>query len=99
MLWSSSGFASWFGNVPSGSQYSFMTSRFGICSRSSGANGPATPFPASITTFRGFVKLAWSIFVRSSSLYSGQMFCWSRVPGGVVSRRLGVFGGPPGEPA
>lgn len=65
MLWSSSGFASWFGNVPSGSQYSSVTSA-PILFSSSAMNGPAAPFPASTTTLSGLVR-GWTVpmsFVR-----------------------------------
>jgi len=85
ILRSSSGFASWFGKVPSGSQNRGTTSTLSSLRRS-GANGPAAPFPASITILRGllalsvvprfiarFSKGSRSIFEISSSLYSGQM--------------------------
>jgi len=47
-------------------------------SRSSGANGPAAPFPASITIFSGrflvaVAKFSSEILLKSSFLYRGQM--------------------------
>ncbi len=59
----SSGLASWFGKFPSGVQYILMTLQPSF-SNNSGANNPATPFPASITTFKG----------RASSTFSATSF-------------------------
>ena len=50
---SMSGFASWFGNVPSTSKQSVVSFLVGMCLKSSGATRPAIPLPASSTTLNG----------------------------------------------
>lgn len=108
MLWSSSGFASWFGKLPSGSQYSSVTIAPSL-RRSSGMNGPAAPLPASITTLSGFFRFglsfgtAWSRRAR----YAGHMSRPSSRPGDLglwkgdleVPGDLAAFGGCSARPA